>query len=43
VTKGEVPQIDEETFFKYANDAKVGCPVSQALSATPIELEASLV
>lgn len=43
VVSGEVPEIDEETFLKYANEAKVGCPVSQALASTPIELDASLV
>jgi peroxiredoxin, OsmC subfamily len=43
ITRGEVPEIDEETFLKYANEAKAGCPVSQALAATPIELDASLV
>lgn len=43
VTRGEVPGIDEKTFLKYANDAKIGCPVSQALAATPIELDAALL
>ena len=43
VTRGEVPEIDEKTFLKYANEAKVGCPVSQALAATPIELDAALI
>ena len=43
VVRGEVPEIGEETFLKYANEAKLGCPVSQALAATPIELDASLV
>jgi lipoyl-dependent peroxiredoxin len=42
-TRGEVPGIDEKTFLKYANDAKIGCPVSQALAATPIELDAALI
>jgi lipoyl-dependent peroxiredoxin len=42
VTHGEVPDIDKETFLKIANEAKVGCPVSKALAATPIELEAIL-
>jgi osmotically inducible protein OsmC len=39
---GKVPGLDEETFQKHAQEAKVGCPVSKALSATPIELEATL-
>jgi osmotically inducible protein OsmC len=43
VTRGEVPDIDKETFLKIANEAKVGCPVSKALAATPIELEAILL
>jgi lipoyl-dependent peroxiredoxin len=37
-----VPRIDENTFLDTANKAKTGCPVSQALAATPIELKASL-
>ena len=43
VTRGEVPDIDKETFSKIANEAKVGCPVSKALAATNIELEAILL
>jgi osmotically inducible protein OsmC len=43
ITRGEVPGIDEKTFLKIANEAKVGCPVSKALAATPIELEATLL
>lgn len=43
VVSGEVPGIDKETFLKYANEAKVGCPVSLALAATPIELDAKLI
>jgi osmotically inducible protein OsmC len=39
---GRVPGLDEDTFQGHAQDAKVGCPVSKALSATPIELEARL-
>ena len=42
VTRGIVPEIDEETFLKHAKEAKTGCPVSQALAAIPIELDASL-
>ncbi|HEX4792740.1 MAG TPA: OsmC family peroxiredoxin [Humisphaera sp.] len=42
-TEGTVPGIDEKTFKETAEKAKTGCPVSQALSATPIELEAKLV
>lgn len=39
---GVVPGIGEEAFQEHAQAAKVGCPVSRALSATPIELVASL-
>ncbi|MDD3520302.1 MAG: OsmC family protein [Actinomycetota bacterium] len=41
--KGMVPGIDKEEFLKYANEAKTGCPVSQALAATPIEMKAELL
>jgi lipoyl-dependent peroxiredoxin len=37
-----VPGIDEKTFLDTANQAKTGCPISQALAATPIELKATL-
>lgn len=39
---GRVPGVDDATFQEHAQSAKVGCPVSRALSATPIELVASL-
>jgi lipoyl-dependent peroxiredoxin len=42
-TEGKVPGIDEKTFREHAEKAKSGCPVSQALAATQIELEAKLV
>jgi len=42
-TEGEVPGLSAEEFQKFANDAKAGCPVSKALSATPITLEATLL
>lgn len=38
----EVPGIDDAAFQEHAQAAKVGCPVSRALSATAIELEATL-
>jgi len=38
-TEGRVPGIDDKTFREFAEKAKAGCPVSQALAATPIELE----
>jgi osmotically inducible protein OsmC len=40
-TEGEVPGIDEKTFREFAEKTKTGCPVSQALTATPIELQVS--
>jgi lipoyl-dependent peroxiredoxin len=41
-TEGNVPGIDEATFKRLAEDAKQTCPVSKALAATPITLNASL-
>jgi osmotically inducible protein OsmC len=41
-TTAEVPGIAEADFMKAAEMAKVGCPVSKALKATPITLEAHL-
>jgi len=42
-TEGEVPGIDEANFRTHAENAKKGCPVSKALAATQISLEAKLV
>lgn len=42
-TEAEIPGIDDKVFQEHARQAKAGCPVSQALSATPIELEAKLI
>lgn len=42
VTKASVPKIDEAKFRAVADDAKTNCPVSKALSAVPITLEAEL-
>jgi lipoyl-dependent peroxiredoxin len=41
-TEAAVPGIDEETFQKFAKDAKENCPVSKALAATTINLRATL-
>ena len=41
-TEAEVPGIEPEEFQKQAQDAKEGCPVSQALAGTQIELTAEL-
>ncbi|GAA5188562.1 MULTISPECIES: OsmC family protein [Arthrobacter] len=37
-----IPGVSEEEFQRLAEDAKVNCPVSQALRATPITLDATL-
>ncbi|MDZ8171303.1 OsmC family peroxiredoxin [Microbacterium xanthum] len=37
-----VPGIDAEDFARIAEDAKAGCPVSQALAGVEITLEATL-
>ncbi len=37
-----VPGLDEQQFRAIADDAKQNCPVSKALSAVPISLEAEL-
>ena len=41
-TEGEVPGIDAATFAEAANNAKLNCPVSKALAAVEIHLEAKL-
>src|SRR5207244_568898 len=41
-TEAEVPGIDEGTFQQLAGEAKVNCPVSKALAAVEITLEATL-
>ena len=41
-SEADVPGIDEATFQKHAEAAKVGCPISKALSAGPIRLNARL-
>lgn len=43
VAEAKVPNIDAAKFQEIAQATKTGCPVSQALSATPIELDAKLV
>jgi len=37
-----VPGLSEEDFIAAAEAAKVGCPVSQALTGTTITLDAAL-
>jgi osmotically inducible protein OsmC len=41
-TRGKVPGMSEEDFVQAAEAAKENCPVSVALRATPITLNASL-
>ena len=41
-TVGKVPGMDEDAFRQAAETAKENCPVSVALKATPITLNASL-
>jgi lipoyl-dependent peroxiredoxin len=42
-TEAQVPDIDEQTFLETADGAKKGCPVSRALRAVEITLDARLV
>ena len=42
-TEGKVPGLSAEEFQSYAEDAKKNCPVSKALVALEIKLEAKLV
>lgn len=42
-TEGSVPGLDAAEFQRYAEDAKKNCPVSQALAALDIKLDAKLV
>lgn len=42
-TEAQVPGIDNAAFQKFAQGAKEGCPVSKALSATKITLDAKLL
>jgi len=41
-TRAVVPGLDEATFLEHANAAKAGCPVSKALAAVDITLDAAL-
>ena len=40
--RGEVDGLDDAQFAKAAQDAKVGCPVSKALTGVDITLDAAL-
>jgi osmotically inducible protein OsmC len=41
-TTADVPGMDEKTFLKQAQEAKINCPVSRALAGVDISLEAKL-
>jgi lipoyl-dependent peroxiredoxin len=42
VTRGTVPGVSEAEFRKFAEETKIGCIVSRALSAVPMTLDAKL-
>jgi osmotically inducible protein OsmC len=42
-TEAEVPGISPEAFLEHAEAAKVGCPVSKALTGPEVRLNAKLV
>ena len=42
VCRAVVPGLDAAGFMEHAQNAKVGCPVSKALSAVEIKLDAAL-
>ena len=41
--EGKVPGIDSAKFVVLAETAKMGCPISRALAATPISMSAKLL
>src|SRR5262245_53308573 len=41
--EGKVPNVTAEQFQTLADNAKKGCPISRALSATPISMTAKLL
>ncbi len=43
VTEASIPGIDEATFMEHAEGAKANCPISKALQAVTITLDAKLV
>lgn len=42
LVNARVPGLDDAGFAKFAEEAKSGCPISQALAGVPITLEATL-
>jgi len=43
VTEAKIPNIDQATFRKHAEEAKANCPVSKALAGSKISLDAKLL
>ena len=41
--KATVPNVDKATFDRLVEDTRTGCPISRALKAVPISVQASLV
>ena len=41
--KATVPKVDKPTFDQLVEETRTGCPVSRALKAVPISVQASLV
>jgi osmotically inducible protein OsmC len=41
--EADVPGTNDADFQRWAEDAKVNCPISRALKAVPITLEAKLL
>jgi len=41
--EGKVEGMNEDEFMELAKNAKEGCPISKALNAVPIELNANMV
>ena len=42
-TEADVPGLDDDAFQKAAEQTKLECPISKALSATPMTLTAKLL
>lgn len=42
-TEADIPGINDDTFQKFAEDAKKNCPVSQALKSVDMVLDAKLI
>lgn len=42
-SEADIPEVDQQTFLEIAEGAKKGCPISRALQAVEITLDARLV